>query len=237
MQVVATGSSKTQAWAERIRELRERQGWSRHTLAVKAGVTTSTIWRMEKGEIESRSVSKTKILQVFGFSDEATFLAAHHWGSVISTNVEGRLEDLRSSEATLLPIYRWGACGDPLNVESAPDPEALEYAPIGKELLVGRRGFGVRVMGKSMINRRIDDGDTVWINPDKPCRIGRPVLARVWDLEERETGMAIKVLKNSQEGTLWGDGDNEEGRNPVLCSRFQLIGPVVWVSPKGYPAD
>jgi len=151
--------------------------------------------------------------------------------------VEGRLEDLRSSEATLLPVYRWGACGDPLNVESAPDPEALEYAPIGKELLVGRRGFGVRVMGKSMINRRIDDGDTVWINPDKPCRIGRPVLARVWDLEERETGMAIKVLKNSQEGTLWGDGEDEEGRNPVLCSRFQLIGPVVWVSPKGYPAD
>lgn len=246
-----------QAWASRLREARERRGWSRHRLAVEAGVTTSTIWRMEKGDTEPQALSKTKVLRALGFSDEHTFLnqptlvglavgrastlgvlnaVGPRWGSVMP-NVEGRLDDLRGPEATLLPIYRWGACGDPLNVESAPDPEELDYPPLGKERLVGPRGFGLKVKGRSMINRRIDDGDICWVNPDKPCRVGRPVLARVWDVDGDETGMVIKVLKSNLEGVLWGDGEGEDGCNPVLCSRYELIAPVVWVAPRGYPPD
>ena len=88
-----------------------------------------------------------------------------------------------------------------------------------------------------MINRKIDDGDVCWINPDKPYRVGRLVLARTWDRDDCEIGMTIKVYKNNGEGDLWGDGEGEDGTNPVLCSRYEIIGPVVWISPKGYPPD
>jgi SOS-response transcriptional repressor LexA len=137
-----------------------------------------------------------------------------------------------------LPVFRWGACGDPRDQESAPDPTDRDYPPLGKERLIGAAGFAVQVRGESMANRHIHDGDTVWINPDRPVRLGRPVLARVWAADGTEVGMVVKVLKRDDGGErLWGDGEGEEGSNPVICSRYDLIGPVVWVEPAGFPPN
>jgi len=87
-----------------------------------------------------------------------------------------------------------------------------------------------------MTNRRINDGDTAWINPDQKPRIGRVVAALAWNLDGDECGNVIKIWRDSQpEGALWSDG--EEGRIPLPCSRYELLGPVVWISPRGYPPD
>lgn len=264
MQSVATGQGKTDLWGKQLRSMREGRGWSRHTLAVKAGVTTSTIWRMEKGEQDPRPTSKNKVIRAFGFTDEEAFLVAlfkekHGVTPTLTTMTDGgrlleaqsntifnaeTLEELRSAEATQLPVYRWGACGDPRMTDSAPDPEGYEYPPIGKERLVGARGIGIRVKGNSMTNRRIHDGDIVWANPDKPPRIGRPVLARLWgvtnggDYDYRDGGMTVKVWKmNGEGGALWGDGEGEEGCNPIICERYEIIGSIVWIQPQGFPPD
>jgi transcriptional regulator with XRE-family HTH domain len=244
-------------WASRLRETRERRGMSRHGLAVKAGVTATTIWRIEKGENQPRPISRLRILRALGYPDEDAFLKDFiRTNGVTPTktvspdgtlrleattntwppNSEGRL-DLRTPEAGLLPVYNWGACGDPRKTESAPDPSDREYPPIGKGRLVGPRGFAIRVKGKSMTNRHIDDGDLVWVNPDTAPRIGRIVAARTWNLDGSECGTVIKVWRKNEQGgdELWGDGEGEEGRDYIYCSRMEILGPVVWISPQGYP--
>jgi transcriptional regulator with XRE-family HTH domain len=250
---------QTQEWGNRLREVRQLRGISRHELAVRAGVTATTIWRMEKGENEPRPISKTRVLRALGYpSEDAFFKAFIRATGVIPTvtvgadgsqtleatrtwapNTDGRIEDLRPPEAGLLPIYNWGACGDPRNTHSAPDPSDLEYPPIGKEKLVGLRGFGIRVKGKSMTSRRIGDGDIVWVNPDKSPRIGRIVAARTWNLDGEECGTVIKVWRKTTDGLdeLWGDGDDEEGKDCIVFSRMEILGPVVWIQPQGFPPE
>jgi transcriptional regulator with XRE-family HTH domain len=254
------GSQLRREWASRLRELREWNGLSRHELAVKAGVTATTIWRIEKGEHEPRTISKLRIIHALGFTDEDAFFkdfkAATGVTPTVTTspdgtlileathpnwtpNAEGRLEDLRIPEAGLLPIYNWGACGDPRNSDSAPDPSDLEYPPIGKERLVGMHGFAIRVRGSSMTNRKIHDGDIVWVNPDMAPRIGRIVAARTWNLDGGECGTVIKVWRKNEEGgdELWGDGEDEEGRDHIIFGRMDILGPIVWISPQGYPPE
>jgi hypothetical protein len=86
-----------------------------------------------------------------------------------------------------------------------------------------------------MANRQIHDGDIVWINPDRPPRLGRPVAAEAWDIDDQYLGMVIKVWA-SRDGieALWSDSD-VDGRNPTLCRRFKILGPVVMITPKSYP--
>jgi SOS-response transcriptional repressor LexA len=213
---------------------------------------------MEKGDNEPRSITKIRVIRALGFSDENAFLGhvfktlngvtptvtvnsdgSRTLEATWTSNGEGRIDDLRTPEAKLLPIYNWGACGDPRNTHSAPDPSDLDYPPIGKERLVGQNGFGIRARGKSMTNRRIDDGDIVWVNPDQSPRIGRVVAARTWNLDGDECGTVIKVWRKNEQGgdQLWGDGEDEDGRDYIACSRFDLLGPVVWISPQGFPPD
>lgn len=98
--------------------------------------------------------------------------------------------------------------------------------------MIGSAGFGVLIRGESMSNRAIHDGDVVWVNPERSPRIGRPVLARVWALNGHEDGMVVKVLKHENGlECLWSDGDPPEGRAVFPCSRFEVIGPVVGISP------
>jgi len=216
-------------------------------------MSATTIWRIEGGKLDPRPATRGRIMLALGFSDEDSFFskpfrllptdgALRNGINAFESNVEGFLEDLRPPGTALLPIYQWGACGDPRDAFSAPDPVDHDYAPIGEERLIGPNGKGIRIKGESLANRDIHDGDTVWANPDMPPRIGRVVLARVWGYDitaydsVEDGGMVVKVWKNRDgiEG-LWGDGDGHNGSNPVLCSRYEVIAPVVWVQPQGHP--
>lgn len=222
----------------RVRELRLQADLSVERLAALAGISGGTLSRIERGETKgAQFATLSKVARALGFASLDDLLAGRQ-GTTSPPNVTGYLPDLRPLEALLLPVYRWGACGDPRDQESAPDPTDRDYPPLGKERLIGSNGFAVQVRGESMANRQIHDGDTVWINPDRPVRLGRPVLARIWDVDGSEVGMVVKVLKRDEGGErLWGDGDGDHGTNPVICSRYELIGPVVWVEPAGFPPN
>lgn len=244
-------------WAERLRQVREDRGLTRSQLATLVGMSTTTIWRMEGGKTQTSTVVRNRIVFALGYPDEETFLRSAAGSGKVNTvveaihgarvrgltgrahgtsNVVGRLDDLRTSEARLLPVYQWGACGDPREVNSAPDPIDRVYAPLGAERLVGPQGFGVLVRGDSMTNRSVLDGDRVWVNPELPPRLGRMVLARIWDHEDYEQGMVVKIWRDG-EGfpRLWSDGAEDTG--PVACGRFEVIGPVVWIEPAGFTPD
>jgi SOS-response transcriptional repressor LexA len=143
-------------------------------------------------------------------------------------NVVGSLEHLRSPGAQLLPVFRWGSCGDPRDRESPPDPDHLEYPPPGRESLIGPHGFGVMVKGDSMAARGIYDGDVVWVNPERPYQIGKVVLALVSDASG-ESGMVVKTYARTEVGECLLS-ETAEGRSPVVCREFKVIGPVVGIS-------
>jgi SOS-response transcriptional repressor LexA len=144
-------------------------------------------------------------------------------------NVVGRIEQLRSSGARPLPVFRWGACGDPRDQESGPDPDRLEYPPPGRESLIGPAGFGVVVKGDSMAGRGIFDGDVVWVNPERPYAMGKVVLALVSDVGDEPAGMVVKTYARTEVGDCLLS-ETAEGRSPVVCREFKVIGPVVGIT-------
>ena len=143
-------------------------------------------------------------------------------------NVVGSLDQLRPNGAQPLPIFRWGACGDPRDQESPPDPDRLEYPPPGREMLIGPNGFGVVVKGDSMAGRGIFDGDVVWVNPDRPYAVGKVVLALVSDVSF-EAGMVVKTYARTEVGDCLLS-ETTAGRSPVVCREFKIIGPVVGIT-------
>ncbi len=143
-------------------------------------------------------------------------------------NVVGPVEQLRASGARPLPVFRWGACGDPRDQESPPDPDHLEYPPPGRETLIGPNGFGVMVKGDSMAARGIFDGDVVWVNPERPYAFGKVVLALVSDVGGN-AGMVVKTYARTEVGECLLS-ETATGRSPVLCREFKIIGPVVGIT-------
>jgi SOS-response transcriptional repressor LexA len=146
-------------------------------------------------------------------------------------NVVGRLEDLRAPGTTPLPVYRWGAAGDPRDTEAGPDPYTMAFPPVGHELLVGPKGFAIVVKGESMARRRIHDGDYVWVNPERPPRLGGIVLAGCRSKDGTDHGMVIKLWNRDRFGeALFSDGEID--RLDVECDEFTIIGPVVLIQPQ-----
>ena len=143
-------------------------------------------------------------------------------------NVVGSLDQLRSPTAHLLPVFRWGSCGDPRDRESPPDPDHLEYPPPGRESLIGPHGFGVMVKGDSMAARGIYDGDVVWVNPERAYQLGKVVLALVSDASG-ESGMVVKTYARTEVGECLVS-ETAQGRSPVVCREFRVIGPVVGIT-------
>jgi SOS-response transcriptional repressor LexA len=239
--VVTDQRFDAQAFAARLRDLRLGQDMSREDLAATANVSASYIKKLEEAAVQRPGhLHLGAIARALGFDSIETMTNGGRPDRRVVPpaephgNVVGRLEELRPSWAKPLPVYRWGSCGDPRDTEAGPDPDHLEYAPVGKDSLIGPRGFGVEVKGDSMSRRGISDGDTVWVNPDTPPRAGRTVLANCRSKDGTDHGMVVKVWATDRFGTaLFSDG--EDDRMDVECDEFTLIGPVVWIQPKGYP--
>jgi len=126
----------------------------------------------------------------------------------------------------MVPAYQWGTAGDPKGADDAPDPDpaGVEYVPLGRESVVGRRGFAVRVQGSSMAGRGIHDGDTVFVNPDKNYRLGSAVLARV------DGAMLVKEVALGPEGQLTLRSAPLDGPSDVVAGgQFNIVGVVVLV--------
>ncbi len=241
--------------ARQIQHARVARNWSQRELAAATrlagddGVSYGYIQQLERQVIKSPGKFKLDaIARALGFPSIDALLSTQNGVSLPAngsravslspseafTNVVGRLEDLHPPSSRPVPVYRWGSCGDPRDRMSAPDPDHLEYPPVGRETLVGPNGFAVLVKGESMSRRNIYDGDVVWINPDLPPRTGRPVLVRCWSQDGQEVGMVVKLYKNVPGERLVSDGEGAEGRAPLLCARYEIVGPVVWIE-RGFP--
>jgi transcriptional regulator with XRE-family HTH domain len=235
-----------------IRRLRQTAGLSVEELAIRAGTSAATVSRLERGRTRAPRLSLASALaRALGFASVDALMSGASPAAVLSDPSEPPessssplsppLADMANAVALAsaaigvrpLPIYRWGTAGDPRDHDSPPDPDRLEFPPLGRELLIGPNGFGVEVRGESMANRSVHEGDIVWCNPNRPPRMGGVVLARVSDAEG-ESGMVVKVWKNAPGARLVSDGAGDYAGTPVVGD-VDVIGPVVLVSPKPHP--
>lgn len=144
-------------------------------------------------------------------------------GVIESNVVSGRVVPATGVHA-YLPVYQWGAAGDPAGDDA---PEPVEYARPADEVgSLSPTAFGVRVKGDSMVGEGINDGDLVWIEPG-PARPPCAVLARIVGLNDGDSGMVVKLYKRDR--FLYAH--SADGESPVACNEFTVIGPVVGVQP------
>jgi SOS-response transcriptional repressor LexA len=234
----------------RIAVLRRAGGWSQRRLAEAAGVSHGYIALLELGRLPSPGkfrldavaralnlrTADALLAPALPLPEPLPRLVDHPRQTVASpqpvanvvANVVGSLEHLRGPAAQLLPVFRWGSCGDPRDRESPPDPDHLEYPPPGRESLIGPHGFGVMVKGDSMAARGIYDGDVVWVNPERAYQLGKVVLALVSDAGG-ESGMVVKTYARTEVGECLVS-ETAQGRSPVVCREFKVIGPVVGIT-------
>jgi SOS-response transcriptional repressor LexA len=219
-----------------IASLRRAHGWSQRRLAEAAGVSHGYIAQLELGRLPSPSKMRldavARALQLR--TADGLLSAAQHPEQVAQPgrptvhNVVAPVEQLTPLDARLLPVFRWGSCGDPRDRESPPDPDHLEFPPPGRETLIGPNGFGVMVKGESMAARGIFDGDVVWVNPERPYQLGKVVLALVTSVTG-ESGMVVKTYARTDIGECLVS-ETVDGRSPVVCREFKVIGPVVGIT-------
>jgi SOS-response transcriptional repressor LexA len=249
------------ALGERIREIRhaKRPKMSMRELGEKLGHTgrsaEQVVWTWETGRVQVPSGDLPAIAAALGVSvadlyADSSARARGPSGSTSRSSGSGarnpqagdssRASDFfnvtpleqRDAGVRRLPIYRWGSLGDPRDRESPPDPDRLDYPPLGRESLIGPNGFGVEVRGESMVARGLHDGYVVWVNPDRPYRLGGVVLAMVDDGED--SGMVVKTFGHTEVGDCLLS-ETESGKSTVVCREFRIIGPVVWIQPAGFP--
>lgn len=225
---------------QRIARLRKAHGLSQRRLAEAAGVSHGYVALLELGRLPSpgkfrldavaRALelrTSDALLNAVGPALEAP--PTPRPSEPAASNVLGGLDQVRPSTARLLPVFRWGSCGDPRDRESPPDPDHLEYPPPGRETLIGPTGFGVVVKGDSMAGRGIFDGDVVWVNPERSYQLGKVVLALVRDLTG-ESGMVVKTYARGDVGECLMSETAQGHRSPVVCQEFNIIGPVVGIT-------
>jgi SOS-response transcriptional repressor LexA len=220
----------------RIAGLRRAQGWSQRRLAEAAGVSHGYVALLELGRLPSPgkfrldAVAHALNLRTSDalLGQQSLTIGPPANATNGSANVVGGLDQLRPSDARPLPVFRWGSCGDPRDRESPPDPDHLEFPPPGRETLIGPAGFGVMVKGESMAGRGILDGDVVWVNPERPYQLGKVVLALVTDVTG-DAGMVVKTYARTDVGECLMS-ETLNGRSPVVCQEFKVIGPVVGIT-------
>src|SRR5437660_1518226 len=203
---------------QRIAALRRAHGWSQRRLAEAAGVSHGYIALLELGRLPSPgkfrldAVARALDLRTAdaliadptsapamarSVASLPTIASVTPLGGGGAANVLGMLDYVRPVGGRPLPVFRWGACGDPRDQESPPDPDHLEFPPPGREMLIGPHGFGVVVKGDSMAGRGIFDGDIVWVNPERAYAVGKVVLALVSDVGGAD-GMVVKTYARTE---------------------------------------
>jgi repressor LexA len=76
----------------------------------------------------------------------------------------------------VLPLLGKVAAGRP--IEAIPNPESIE---VPEDLLRGEDNFALRVVGDSMVNDGIRDGDVVIVKQQRDAKNGQTVVALIGD--------------------------------------------------------
>lgn len=158
---------------ERMQERRKELGISADTLAEHLGVSRSTIFRYENGDIEKVPANLLSDISKFLRTSEAFLMG---WEDIS----EPAITNIYPIELKRFPLLGDIACGVPKYANE----ERESYVMAGTNI---QADFCLKAKGDSMINARIHDGDIVFIKKQ--------------DIVDNGTIAAI-VVNNDNEATL-----------------------------------
>lgn len=191
----------------KVRELRQRRGWTLRKLGDEIGKTAAYLSMIENGERAARIPVLARIAEVLGV--ELSFFT----GEVDGVEKKSILKEMQElvdrhsvggearSGAHRVPVLSDISAGPPFSrTDQFPVGFAEEYIEIPDEVR-DPHAFGLRIKGDSM-EPRLFEGDVVIVCPSWKVRADRPVVAKVRDDEiackvySRIDGMVVLTSLN-----------------------------------------
>jgi repressor LexA len=131
--------------------------------------------------------------------------------------------DIPSQEAALVPLLGRIAAGGPLLAE-----EAIEDVfPLPKQIVGDGTLFLLKVVGDSMINAAIADGDWVVVRQQEDAENGEIVAAMLEGVEDQAEA-TVKTLRRAADGHIWLMPHNP-AYEPIPGDDARILGRVVAV--------
>src|SRR5215470_8747897 len=130
--------------------------------------------------------------------------------------------DIPSQEAALVPLVGRIAAGMPLLAEEAID----DVFPLPKQIVGDGTLFLLKVVGDSMIDAAIADGDWVVVRKQEDAENGEIVAAMIKEGIEGEA--TVKTLRRAADGHIWLMPHNP-AYDPIPGDDAEILGRVVAV--------
>jgi repressor LexA len=131
--------------------------------------------------------------------------------------------DIASQEATYVPLVGSIAAGQPVLAAEAVE----DIFPLPKQIVGDGTLFLLRVVGDSMINAAIADGDWVVVRKQEDAENGEIVAAAV-EGTGTEDEATVKTLKRTSGGHIWLMPQNQ-AYDPIPGDEATIMGRVVAV--------
>ena len=175
---------------------------------------------------EGRVPSVRELCAATGFKSTST--VAYHLKALEDAGLIEREEGLNrciriknEQPAAKVPLLGRVTAGQP--ILAVQDIES--YIPVPKEISKGRELFALRVVGESMINAGIYDGDIIVVNRTPSAENGDVVVAMVEDEASGEASATVKrFYKENGHYRLQPENDAFE---PIIVESVILLGKVV----------
>jgi len=151
---------------------------SQAALGRKAGVSQSTISRMERGEVDSQSDNVRRVAEALGIAPSRLLdpTAEGDHGSLAAA-IPGRAEGLRA--VPVISLVQAGAFGETVDPYQPGDGSAWLICPAH----CGPGTFALKVNGESM-EPRYHNGDIIFVDPDISAAQGSDVIVRLENSNE-----------------------------------------------------
>lgn len=205
---------------ERLFQARKAKGYSRETLAEKAGVSTSTITFLENGRNES---SKFLVEIASALDVSAEWLK----GEDVKVDLDkpSKLDDTVidiQRPVCLIPVISWVAAGNWCNIELLPADDAIRWLPC--PVPHSKNTYALKVSGVSMQNPNgkptFDDGDIIFVDPERAPENKSCIIVRLDD-EEKATFKQL-IIENDDKyiqplNPNWPDKIIKVNGNATIC--------------------
>ena len=179
-----------------------------------------------EGSNSGRVPSVREICTATGFKSTST--VAYHLKALEERGLIEREEGLNrcirlknEQPAARVPLLGRVTAGQP--ILAVQDIES--YIPVPQEVGSGRELFGLRVVGESMINAGIFDGDIIIVNRTPYAENGEIVVAMVPD--EASGEMSATVKRFYKENGRYRLQPENDAYDPIIVDNVVLLGKVV----------
>lgn len=213
---------------KRLRRLRDLRGESAQDLARVVGCSRATIYHYEKGRVLPSFFDLQKIADHYGVSINY-FLGRESNDDQLTAEIRKARRELEKTRERLeevipyagewvwLPLIGTVPAGYP---EWQEEHEAEEFYPCSVEQIKKRDGaYALRVKGDSMIERRLFDGDVIFVDANRQAQPDDIVVAR------KDEEVVLRIYKEDAKGPYLEAGN--QGYPILRLKEARVLGVVV----------